>query len=305
MQKKNYTKFLVLILLIGLVLRLAPVYLYGTQMSYDAPYHQRIAEKVFETKTIPKTDESLGGRENIYPPLYSVFQNIMHYSTGFDFFLIGMILLPIISLLTVLSVYVFVRKISGERKALIAAFLTAVSSSLIAYAFDSPENFVFFLLPAIIFFFNEKKEKLGAVIYASGLLWNYLIIIASVVPLMVYLRKKTKDLVLVISGLILVLLYYLVFHGESFLYNQDVNLAMDFVSLSFKPAFYVSVLITYLLIIPLIYFIYKNKIEEKANYWKYFIALSLIALTTVFLTPFLRVWEQIKFLSLSSIIAIG
>jgi hypothetical protein len=287
------------------VLRFAPVYLYGTQMSYDSPYHQRIAEKVFETKSIPKMDETLGGRENIYPPLYSVFQNILHYSTGFDFFFLGMILLPIISLLTVLTIYVFVRKISGERKALITAVLTAVSSSLIAYAYDSPENFVFFFLPAVIFFFNEKKEKLGAIIYASGLLWNYLIILASFIPLAIYLRKKLKELVYVVFGLLLTVLYYLIFHGKSFLYDQDINLAMDFVSLSFKPAFYVSVLITYLLIIPLIYFIYKNKMKEKADYWKYFIGLSLIALTTVFLTPFLRVWEQIKFLSLSSIIAIG
>ncbi len=306
MQKKiNAKKFLILILLIGLMLRFAPVYLFDTQISYDAPYHQRIAEKVFETKSIPKIDESLGGRANIYPPLYSVFQNIIHYTTGFNFFFLGMILLPFISLLTVLTVFVFVRKYSGERKALIAAFLTAVSSSLIAYAFDSPENFVFFFLPIIILFFNEKKSKLGALIYSAGLMWNYLIIIASFVPLIFYLRKKIKELVYVVSGLILVVIYYFVFHGESFFYSHDINLAIDFISLSFKPAFFISVLITYVLIIPLIYFIYKNGIEKKVNYWKYFIFVSLIALTTIFLTPFLRVWEQIKFLSLSSIIVIS
>ncbi len=304
-MKQKYTKLLILILLIGLVLRLAPVYLYDTQISYDGPYHQRIAEKIFETKNIPKTDDTLGGRENIYPPLYSIFQNILHYTTGFEFFFLGMILLPIISLLTILTVYVFVRKYSGEKKALLAAFLTAVSSSLIAYAFDSPENFVFFFLPAIIFLFNENKNKSGALIYASGLLWNYLIIIASVIPLVFYLRKKTKEMAYVIAGLALVVLYYLLFHGTTIFSNQDINLAIDFVSLSFKPAFLVSVSITYLLIIPLIYFIYKNGMKKKANYWKYFIFISLIGLTTVFLTPFLRVWEQIKFLSLSSIIVIG
>ena len=305
MHQKKIAKYLVLILLIGLTLRFAPVMLFDTQMSYDAPYHQRIAEKVFESKEIPLIDESLGGRANIYPPLYSVFQNIMHYTTGFDFFFLGMILLPVISTLTILTVFVFVRKYSGERKALLAAFLTAISSSLIAYAFDSPENFVFFFLPAVILLFNENKGKLGAVIYASGLLWNYLIIIASVIPLVFYLRKKIKELIYVFCGLTLVILYYFLFHGKSFFYNHDVNLAIDFVSLSFKPAFYISVLITYLLIIPLLYFIWKKGISEKADYWKYFIALSIIALTTVFLTPFLRVWEQIKFLSLSSIIVLG
>ncbi len=305
MQNKKYAKILLLILLIGLTLRFAPVYLYDTQISYDAPYHQRIAEKVFETKSIPEIDETLGGRENIYPPLYSVFQNIMHYTTRFDFFFLGMILLPIISLLTVLSVYVFVRKVSGERKALLAAFLTAVSISLIAYAFDSPENFVFFFLPAIILLFSQNKNKLGAVIYASGLLWNYLIIIASVIPLVFFLRKRLKELAYVFVGLGLVVVYYFLFHGESFLYNHDINLAMDFISLSFKPAFIFSVSLAYLLVVPLVYFIFKNKIEEKAGYWKYFVFISLIGLTTVFLTPFLRVWEQIKFLSLSSIIVLA
>jgi len=112
-------------------------------------------------------------------------------------------------------------------------------------------------------------------------------------------------MIYVFVGLALAILYYLVFHGESVFYNQDINLAMDFVSLSFKPAFYISILITYALIIPLIYFIWKNKTEKKSDYWKYFILISLISLTTVFFTPFLRVWEQIKFLSLSSIIIIG
>lgn len=305
MQQKKIVKFLVLILLIGVLLRFTPVMLFGTQMSYDAPYHQRIAEKVFESKEIPLMDESLGGRENIYPPLYSVFQNIIHYSTGFDFFFLGMILLPIISVLTILTVFVFVRRYAGERKALLAAFLTAVSSSLIAYAYDSPENIVFFFLPAVILLFNEKKSKMAAGIYASGLLWNYLIIIASVIPLIFYLRKKLKELFYVFLGLILVVIYYFVFHGESVFYNQDINLGMDFVSLSFKPAFFASVLISYILIIPLIYFIWKKGIPKKVNYWKYFIFLSLIALTTVLLTPFLRVWEQIKFLSLSSIIVLA
>ena len=305
MQEKKTALFLILIVLIGLGLRFAPVMLFGTQMSYDAPYHQRIAEKVFESKEIPLMDESMGGRANIYPPLYSVFQNIMHYATGFDFFFLGMILLPIISLLAILTVFVFVRKYAGTRKALLAAFLTAISSSLIAYAFDSPENFVFFFLPAVILLFNENKGKLGAVIYASGLLWNYLIIIASVIPLIFYLRKKIKELIYVGLGLLLTVIYYFVFHGESVFYNQDINLAMDFVSLSFKPAFFVSVLISYLLIIPLIYFIWKNGLNKKADYWKYFIFLSLISLTTVFLTPFLRAWEQIKFLSLSSIIVLA
>ena len=305
MQQKKIIKFLVLILLIGLVLRFAPIYLFDTQMSYDAPYHQRIAEKVFETKQIPAIDDTLGGRANIYPPLYSVFQNIIHYTTGFDFFFLGMILLPLISSMTILTVFVFVRKYAGEKKALLAGFLTAVSSSLIAYAYDSPENIVFFLLPAIILFFNEKKSKLGAVIYASGLLWNYFIIIGSIIPLIIYLRKRVKELIFVGIGLISAIIYYLVFHGESVFHNQDINLAMDFMSLSFKPAFYFSVLITYALIIPLIYFVWKNGIEKKADYWKYFILVSLISLTTVFFTPFLRVWEQIKFLSLSSIIIMG
>ncbi|MFH1895702.1 MAG: hypothetical protein ABIJ74_03980 [archaeon] len=304
-EKTDWKKFLVLILLIGLVLRFAPVMSFGTQISYDAPYHQRIAEKVFETKSIPAMDDTLGGRANIYPPLYSVFQNIIHYFTGFEFFFLGMILLPFISLLTILTVFVFVRKYSGEKKALLAAFLTAVSSSLIAYAFDSPENFVFFFLPAIIFFFNEKKSKLAAIIYSSGLLWNYLIILGSFIPLAFFLRKKTKALIYTIIGLLLVIIYYLVFHGKSFLYNHDINLAINFVSLSFRQAFYFSVPITFLLIIPLIYFIYRKGLNEKAVYWKYFVFMSLIALTTVFLTPFLRVWEQIKFLSLSSIIVLG
>ncbi len=304
MEKKHW-KILALILVIGLALRLAPVYIYGTQMSYDAPYHERIAEKLFELKSIPKTDESLGGRPNIYPPLYSVFQNIMHYTTGFDFFFIGMILLPIISFMAILTVFVFIRKYSGERKALIAAFLVAVSSSLIAYAFDSPENIVFFLLPAVIFLFNEKKYKSGALIFASGLLWNYLIIISSFIPLIIFLRKKLKALIYVVVGLLAAILYFLVFHGKTVFYNQDINLAMDFVSLSFKPAFFFSVALSFALIIPLLYFVFKKGIQEKAVYWKYFALISVIALTSVFLTPFLRVWEQIKFLSLSSIILLG
>ena len=79
--------------------------------------------------------------------------------------------------------------------------------------------------------FNEKKGKTASAIYASGLLWNYLIIIASVVPLIVFLRKKYRELIYVVSCLVLAAVYYLVFYGETVFYNQDINLAINFVSL--------------------------------------------------------------------------
>ena len=298
----KYKKEFFLILIIAMVIRLTPVMIYGMPISYDAPYHERIAMNTLQLQSIPHIDESLGGRINIYPPMYSLFLAQLSLITGLSVNVLGMILLPIISSFLVLSVFVLVKRLRNEFFAVIAALLTAIATPLIAAAFDSPENIMLFAMPIIVLFIFLKKEKLGAGFYSLGLLWNYFFALINIIPAIIAFRKQKKFLFNSMIGFIIIGLFYFFTKGANSFSSQNPSIGIDLILFnlgSFIPLFFVLIL---LLVLPILFVSFKQKLSEELRFFQIFIIIGIISIIALLFTPFFRPWEQIKFMSISSII---
>ncbi len=301
----KYKKELGFILLIALLLRLGPVLLYGMPISYDAPFHIRNAQIIKGAGIIPLIDYSLGSRPNNYPPLYHLLLAEISLLTGLGVELIAMILLPIISVLVVLSVFVLVRKVGDERKAIICSLLVAIASPLIAAAYDSPENIVFLLLPLVLLLYANKSFKLGSLLYASSILWNYFITIITLPPLIVVYWKEKNFLKYLGAGLGLIILFQLFTRGFAFLSNKSLATAMQFITINLSNVMPSLIFVSVIFFLPLMLIALKQKLGKEAKFCIYWNCISFISLISFFLSPILRAWEQLKFLALSSIMLIG
>lgn len=298
----KYKKEIILILIIALVLRLTPVMIYGMPISYDAPYHERIAINTLELQSIPHIDQSLGGRINIYPPMYSLFLAELSLLTGLSVNVLGMVLLPIISSLIALSIFVLVKRLRNEFFAIIAALLTAIATPLIAAAFDSPENIMLFAMPIIVLFVFLKKEKLGAAFYSLGLLWNYFFVLINIIPAIIAFRNKRKFLFNSLIGFILIGLFYFFTKGFNAFSSQNATIGIDLILFnlgSFIPLFFALIL---LLVLPILFVSFKQKLSQELRFFQIFIIIGAGSIIALVFTPFFRPWEQIKFMSISSIV---
>lgn len=294
------TKWLLLILVLGLMLRLAPIALYEMPLSYDSPFHERHAETILETGVLQKTDESLDSRPNNYPPFYHLLLAELGALSGLDLSFIVMILMPLISVLVILSVYLLVRSFAAE-KALLAAFLTAVCSPLIVASYDSPENMIFFFLPIIMLLLLRKKRVLGSMLYAFGLFWNYFAMIMTFIPMYFAFRKDSKTIKFLGAWITAVILFNFLWKGTGFFENQGFLSGMNFILFNLRNAL-PAVLATGIVFgLPAIYFSFK----EKRNEIKFFLCwagISLIGLASFLASPLFRAWEHLKFLGLSVVV---
>ncbi|MDO8537922.1 MAG: hypothetical protein Q7S21_03480 [archaeon] len=297
----KYKKELFLILIIALVLRLAPVIVYEMPISYDAPYHERIAMNTLETGGIPHIDESLGGRTNIYPPMYSLTLAEFSLITGLSINVLGMIFLPIISALVALSVFVLVKRLRNEFFAIIAALLTAISTPLIAAAFDSPENIMLFALPLIILCIFLGKQKLGAIFYAIGFLWNYFFALINIIPIVVSYWKQKKFLISALIGIVIVGLLYVFMKGINAFSSQNPSIGIDLMLYNLKAFFPIFFPLIILLILPIIFVAGKQKLSKELRFFEILLILGIISIVAMLFSPMLRPWEQIKFMGISSI----
>lgn len=301
----KYWKELVVVLLIALLLRLGPVALYGMQLSYDTPFHTRMASIIAESGVIPKLDTSLGSRPNNYPPFYHILLAGVSILSGLDIEQITAILLPVFSTLVVLSVFVLVRKINNERNAIVAALLVAIASPLIAAAYDSPENIVFFFLPIVIWLLYTKRNRAAALLYSTSILWNYFIAIITALPLLVVFWREKNFIKYLIIGVCLILIFQLSTKGFSVLENKSLGSGMIFIAYNLRNVMPGLVFATVIFFIPLMYIVFKERIRKEMRFFIYWNVLSFIAMLSFFFTYLLRGWEHIKFLTFSSIMIIG
>lgn len=301
----KYKKELLLILLIALVFRLGPVMLYEMPLSYDAPFHIRNAQIIKGAGIIPLIDYSLGSRPNNYPPFYHLLLAEISILSSLSIETLAAILLPIISCLVVLSVFVLVKRLSNERKALIASFLVAVASPLIAAAYDSPENIVFLFLPLVLLLYANKSFKFGSLLYASSILWNYFIALITLLPLILTYRKEKNFLLYLGVGLGSIILFQLFTRGPVFLSNKSLDAAMQFITINLSKVMPSLIFVAIVFFIPLMFIVLKQKLGKEERFCIYWNSISFIALISFFLAPILRAWEHLKFLTLSSVILIG
>lgn len=299
-------KYLLLIIAIALLLRLAPVALYGMPISYDAPFHMRMSSIIADSGQVPEIDTSLGSRPNNYPPFYHVLLAELSLLTGLGIGTLAMFVLPFFSALVALSVFVFVRAVSGDRNAVIASFLVAVASPLIAAAYDSPENFVFFFLPLVLLMLHRRRERGAAFLYVSALFWNYFVVIMSAVPMLAAYGKRGGFVKAVGAGVLLFFAYDFFVGGASLLSNRSLESAMFFVSFNLRNSLPVLAIAAMGFFIPAAWLMARNNHEKKpemvfAFWWG---LLSAAAAVSFLVTPLLRPWEHLKFLAIAGIIGI-
>ncbi|MFH1225571.1 MAG: STT3 domain-containing protein [Candidatus Diapherotrites archaeon] len=305
----RYWKHLLLILALALLLRLAPVALHGMPQSHDAPFHIRMAGIVADSGQVPRIDASLGSRPNNYPPLYHVLVAELSLLTGISVQGVVMLLLPVLSSLVVLSVFVFVRRAAGEKNALIAALLAAVATPLIVGAYDSPENAVFFFLPLVLLLMHMGKERAGTLLYASSFLWNYFALVVTAVPFLLAYGQNKKVLKTLAIAFALMIGFSLLTKGTEFLTNESLAAGTQFIASNLRNVMPVLALLGALFFAPLAWLALRQGEKTKKSQWFIFLlawcVISVLGLLSFFATPLFRGWEHLKFLALGGIMLIG
>ncbi len=304
----RYKKHLLTVILIALVLRIAPVALYGMPASYDAPFHVRNAEFLLGIGNPPGLDYALGGQPNNYPPFYHLLLASLSALSGIGAMPIAALLLPLFAALVPLTVFLLVARISdarggqNERHALYAAFAAAVATPLVAAAFDSPENMVFFALPLVLLLAQRRSHVAAGLLYASFALWNYFAVIATIVPLLVAYRKQRRLVGSAVLGIAAALLFSLAVHGLEFFENVTISAGMAFVASDLAYAMPVIAAASAAVALVVLLFALQGKQPFTAGifFCAVWLCISILGVVSFAFTNVFRPWEHPKFLALAA-----
>ncbi len=294
----KYARELLIVLLVAAILRFGPLLLYGVPLSYDTPFHMARAQEI--------VDSGFLNRSEHYPPFYRLLMAELAQATGLGVPLLGMWLLPFFSVLTVLSVFVFVRRLMGSRMALLSALLVAAGSPLIAAAYDSPENIVFFLLPLMFLLYRQNHRWLAAGLAASFVLWNQLAALVIWVSLVAAHWKDLDFLKRLAAMVVAAGALYLATIEPQNLFNQSLTNGMDFIAYNLRDAMPVIAGICLLFGLPLLVACHlKRATGGWVRFWFIWFGLSLAGLASFVTGWWLRPWEDLKFLYLAGAVLAG
>lgn len=154
---KKHTKFLILIILIALILRIGSgMILRDNAPRGDAADYDNIAQNIISGQGFVST------RMNLYsyrPPLYPIFLALL-YSLGSPHYLTVILVQSILSSLTCWLVYLIAESIYNRTAALSAAALTALYPGLIYYSTQllSESLFIFLLFSATAIFYRSRNR---------------------------------------------------------------------------------------------------------------------------------------------------
>ncbi|MFA4908004.1 MAG: hypothetical protein WC602_07045 [archaeon] len=298
----KYAKHLLVIILIALVLRMAPVALQQMPISYDAPFHFGHAQTIISSQQIPSIEESVEPRPNSYPPLYHLLLAGTSLASGISPIWLAMLLLPIIASLLPLSAFLALRK-KNERGAMIAAFIAAVLAPLVITSYDSPANIAFFILPLPLLLIERGKRGIGGLIFGSLLLWNYMIFLVSIVPFVIAMRRDKRALAYAATGIIVSVLLMIIL-SNAFPWNiHSLKAGMEFTSFNLRNYELVSAGLTLLFVGAIL--AWSAFRQNGFAFWKAFTLISFLGLVGSFFEVSFRGWEQIKFLGLGTVFLIA
>lgn len=298
----KYAKHLLVIILIALVLRLAPVALQQMPISYDAPFHFRNAERIISSQNVPSIEESVELRPNSYPPLYHVLLAASALISGVKPIWLAMLFLPVIASLLPLSIFLALRG-KNEKAAIVAAFFAAIFTPLVITSYDSPANIVFLCIPLALLLIEKGNKILGGLFFGLLLLWNYMICIISFLPFLIAMRKQRKALVFGILGFVISVLLLIIVSRSLPWAIHGLRVGMDFTAFNLRNSQAVSSALAIAFVgILLSWSILRSKDFE---FWKALTAISFLALLASFFEVSFRGWEQIKFLGLGTVFLIA
>lgn len=298
----KYKKELIVVLLIALLLRFGPIALHGMPLSYDAPFHIRLSQEIVKSEQLQVYDSSLEARPNNYPPLYHLLLAGLAIFSGAGVQEISFFIIPLFSVLLVLSVFVFLRRLAGENAAIVGAILIAVSTPLVAASYDSPEAFVFFFLPIALLWISWNKKFAGASLLGLAVLWNYFIAIMLAVPFLLAYWKQKRVLFYGFGTVLVVIAFYLLSRGTLFFENKSLEIGMDYVLFNLRNHLLFLIVVSSIFLLPMIFWGWRHyrKLGTELGMMQYFATLSYLGLISVLLTPLARGWEHVKFIALGA-----
>lgn len=298
----NWKNILLAIILLALILRIGPVFVFQMPLSYDTPFHVRIADSIIEKGFFPEFEQGIEKKPNSYPPLYHILLASISIFSSKEVFPIAMVLLPFFASLIPLSAFLLVRRLSNAKNALMAALLIAISTPLIAASFDSPEAIMFLIIPIVFLLLHFKKKILPAFFFALSLLLNYFFLLVTIIPFLFSARKQKKVFFLAIFFLALFSLFYIPISGLLPIQIKSLNTGIAFIAFNLKDSLPILVGITIVFSIPILFFCLKQK--QLGFFPAALLAFSLFVLVLSLFFVGLRPWELIKFVSFAGIISL-
>ncbi len=163
MNLKFFIAGLLLILSLGFILRFYPM-LNNSLVDPDNYFHARLSEQTVQEHSLPKFDElSLQGRFYSYPPLFHILFAVLFIASNIPIIVLINFLPNIYGVLGILLVFVFTRRIFGEKIAFLSAFILAITLFHIIRTFSSarPDGLSLLIVPAIIFLLYLKKFRIA------------------------------------------------------------------------------------------------------------------------------------------------
>ncbi|MDO8627557.1 MAG: hypothetical protein Q7K42_03765 [Candidatus Diapherotrites archaeon] len=172
-SKKIVLIGLFLVLILSFVLRLNPFFV-GTLVDPDSYFHLRQSEKILETHSLVEFDDlSLQGRIFSYPVLFHIFFATLAEFSGLGLGFLISFMPAVYGTFSVLLVFVFVRRIFGERIALLSAFsLSILLLHVLRTVSTRPDGLGLFIAPGIIFLIYLKHYKLAGLLVIPQMLFH-------------------------------------------------------------------------------------------------------------------------------------
>lgn len=169
---------LIFIILMALFLRLWISDFTLILLDYDAFYHARIAQEIYQSHHIPTWDaRELGGIPHYYPPGYHTLLVLGKYILpGHDFIVIGSILTVFFGVITTVFVYLIGRRFS-ENAGLLSALLYALTPMMVLrsglWARPTGLSMLFAVLILYLFLKMKKGNKYASLALVVSLGYTF------------------------------------------------------------------------------------------------------------------------------------
>jgi hypothetical protein len=158
---------LLLICVLALLLRAFPV-INGGFLGPDPYFHTRMAETIIEQQSVPEWDDlSYSGRAYTYQPLFHTMIASFSLLSGMEPSIAGKLLSLLSGILSVVLVFVFARKLTGNYNIAIMSslFLTVMSPHVFrTFAYPRADSLSLFMIPLLLYLMLEKRFMLASVL---------------------------------------------------------------------------------------------------------------------------------------------
>ncbi len=325
------------LLIIGAgIIRLRPVTQHEKPLHYDSYYHVRVAQRIQETssplyQTNPWPREK---RPRLYPPLYHLSLIGISSITGLSIITTTRFLLPIITLLISIPIYLLVKKHWDKNSALVAAALMLFNPPLIYSSYDSPQIIGVLLSIITIHLILKEKPIYGGITMGIAFLFNPFSGVFLSFPFIIYLlvKKEFKHTGLFASPIILSIIGWFSTRKnpiEILTRSLNISLGPEIVFPFAYQGLILGIIFSTLLVIILLLISGENnkqknnhketsltpgKIKKKLQFiskdkltlllWIWLI-FFFILFTSFLITPILYPWRQLLFFSIPLIILIS